>query len=92
LNMAVEADDTDETNRLLVKEALNEWKAVIEQILQRGMESGDFQKNINVTQEALFIIAAIEGSIMLGQIKKSAGLMMGITDSLSQYIKLRIFK
>jgi len=92
LNMAVEADDTDETNRLLVKDALNEWKAGIEKILTAGVASGDFKKEINVTQEALFIIASIEGSIMLGQIKKSIGLMLGIADSLQKYIELRILK
>jgi len=55
-----------------------------------GIESGDFQKDINITQEAFFIIASIEGSIMLGQIKKSIGLMMGIADSLQRYIEIRI--
>jgi len=79
LNMAVEADDTDETNRLLVKEALNEWKALLEQILQQGIASGDFQPDINIEQEALFMIASIEGIILLGQIKKSSRLMLTLT-------------
>ena len=90
LNMAVEADNTDETNRLLVKEALNEWKDLLEQILQLGIASGDFQKDMNVTQEAFFIIASIEGSIMLGQVKRSIGLMMGVAESLKSYVELRI--
>ena len=91
LNMAVEADDTDETNRLLVKEALNEWKAGIEVILKAGIASGDFHPTINPTKEALFIIATIEGSIMLGQIKKSTALMLDIADNLQRYIEFRIF-
>ena len=92
LNMAIEADDTDETNRLLVKEYINNWKNEIVDILQKGIISGDFNSTINVTQEAFFIIAAIEGSIMLGQVKRSAGLMMGVADSLENYMKSRIFK
>jgi len=37
-------------------------------------------------------MATIEGGIMLGQIKKSVGLMIGIADSLAHYMTLRIFK
>jgi len=48
--------------------------------------------SIDTTQEAFFIIASIEGSIMLGQTKKSISLMMGVADSLAQYISLRILK
>jgi len=92
LNIAIEADDTDETNRLLVKEYINEWKDELVMILEKGMQAGDFQPNINVTQEAFFIIAAIEGSIMLGQVKRSVGLMMGVADSLVRYIEAQILK
>ena len=92
LNMAIEADDTDETNRLLVKEFLNDWKEGLERILESGIQAGVFKEDINVTQEAFFIIATIEGSIMLGQVKRSIRLMMGISDSLKRYIELRIFK
>lgn len=92
LNMATEADDTDETNRLLVKKGINDWKDQVELILQKGVQSGDFNASIDTTQEAFFIIASIEGSIMLGQTKKSISLMMGVADSLAQYISLRILK
>ncbi|MEM1120449.1 MAG: TetR/AcrR family transcriptional regulator [Bacteroidota bacterium] len=91
LNMAIEVDDTDETNRLLVKAALDEWKEMIEAVLAKGLKTGDFKADINVQQEALFIIASIEGSIMLGQLKRSAKLMLGVADSLRKYIELRVF-
>ena len=92
LNMSIEADDTDETNRLLVKQAINEWKDELEKILEAGIQSGDFQPDINPTQEAFFIMATIEGSIMLGQVKRSIRLMQGIAENLQHYIKFRIFK
>jgi len=92
LNIAIEADDTDETNRLLVKDYINEWKDEIEFILQKGIQSGDFKEDIDITQEAFFIIASIEGSIMLGQVKRSGGLMLGVADSLQRYMEAQIFK
>lgn len=91
LNMAIEADDTDETNRELVKASINEWKNELTLILENGVQSGDFRADINITQEAFFIMATIEGSIMLGQVKRSIGLMMGVADSLQQYLEIRIF-
>lgn len=92
MNMAIEADDTDETNRLLVKTYLDKWKKEIEEILEAGIQADEFKEDINTSQEAYFFIATIEGSIMLGQTKKSVGLMMDISDSLKRYIELRIFK
>lgn len=92
LNMAVEADDTDEDNRLLVKACINEWRDELITILENGVHAGEFRADINITQEAFFIIASIEGSIMLGQVKRSIGLMMGVADSLEQYIRARIFE
>ena len=92
LNMAIEADDMDETNRLLVKEALNEWKGEIEEVLKKGIKSGDFQEDLDITQVAFFIIATIEGSIMVGQIKRSVRLMASIADGLQEYMVSRIFK
>lgn len=91
LNMAVESDDTDETNRLLVKAALDEWKAMIENILAKGIEEGDFKADIDVRQEAIFIIASFEGSIMLGQLKRSTKLMLGVAESLERYVERCIF-
>ncbi|MEO0470755.1 MAG: TetR/AcrR family transcriptional regulator [Bacteroidota bacterium] len=92
LNLSVEADDTDETNRLLAKAYLNEWKDQIEDILRHGIASDDFQSDIDPRQEALFMMAASEGGAMLGQVKRSVGLMLGIADSLEKYLHLRIFK
>ena len=92
LNMAVEADDTDESNRLSVKASFDEWKALIETILEKGIQSGDFNANIDTQQEAIFIIASIEGAIMLGQLKRSVKLMLGVADSLQRYIELQIFR
>lgn len=92
LNMVIEADDTNETNRLTAKNFINDWKDNLETILQEGMQTGAFQPTINPTQEAFFIIASIEGSIMLGQAKKSGRLMLSIADSLEQYMEARIFK
>ncbi|MEM6316926.1 MAG: TetR family transcriptional regulator C-terminal domain-containing protein [Bacteroidota bacterium] len=92
LNMATEADDTDETNRLLVKAAINEWKDSLVVILEKGIQTGDFRSDINPAQEAFFIISSIEGSIMLGQVKRSLGLMLGVADSLEKYVRTAIFK
>ena len=92
LNMVTEADDTDEPNRLIAKNFINDWKNDLAVILQKGIDSGVFQSTINPTQEALFIIASIEGSIMLGQAKRSGSLMISIADSLQRYMEVQIFK
>ncbi len=92
LNMVIEADDTDEPNRLVAKNFINDWKDNLAAILQEGIQSGVFQSTINPTQEAFFIIASIEGSIMLGQAKRSGRLMLSIADSLQKYMETRIFK
>ena len=92
LNIAIESDDTDEINRLLVKDFINDWKNNLALILQEGIDKEVFRATINPTQEAFFIIASIEGSIMLGRAKRSTSLMLSIADNQERYIKAQIFK
>lgn len=92
LNTAIEVDDTDETFRLLAVAGLDDLLLRLENILEAGKKSGDFQANIQPKQEAVYLTATIEGAIMIGKLKKSGSVMRSIYKSLFLYIEKQVLK
>ena len=90
LNQSTESDDTDEVMRQVVKAAMEDWKLLLQNILEAGKKSGAFNTTIDPSKEAYFILSTIEGAIMLGKLKRSTGLMRDVADQLKNYIDLRI--
>lgn len=90
LNTAIEVDDTDEVFRQMAVEGLNELIQNLENILEAGKKTGEFLKTIDSKKEANYIIATVEGAIMMGKLKKSIGVIRVIFDGLSRYIEKQI--
>ncbi|MFT4568420.1 MAG: TetR/AcrR family transcriptional repressor of nem operon [Saprospiraceae bacterium] len=91
LNTAIESDDTNPRLRELAKSRLKEVCTAIEMILTQGIENGQFNNSIDPKSEALYIVATIEGAIMIGNLLKSAAAVFGIFDTLEQYLARNIF-
>lgn len=92
LNTATEMDDTDKEFRLLVKSKMMDFAGNIEGIIQRGIDSQEFQKGIDPNKEVLFLIASVEGSVMMGQLTRSKDLVLDIFERLRAYLEGRVFK
>lgn len=67
LNTAVEADDTNPPLKEKVAKALLSWKQGIMNLIEAGIEAGEFKVGINREQTALSIIALIEGGVMISR-------------------------
>ncbi|MFC5528373.1 TetR/AcrR family transcriptional regulator [Cohnella yongneupensis] len=68
LNTAIDTDDTHPMLSQKAQKAMDEWLGFLESILQQGMESGDFRKDIDVSEVAVFLTSAFEGSVMMGKL------------------------
>ena len=62
INTASESDDTHPGLKKKATNAINNWKNKITQLLEKGIQAKEFNKNINVEKIALTMIASIEGS------------------------------
>jgi TetR/AcrR family transcriptional repressor of nem operon len=93
LNTAVESDDTNSLLKERAAKAVNRWKKRIIDLLNGGVENGEFKGNFDSTQLALSIIALIEGGVMISRVTNSQasldkilktveGLLNGIRSSL----------
>ncbi|MBP1649907.1 MAG: TetR/AcrR family transcriptional regulator [Bacteroidetes bacterium] len=65
LNTAVESDDTHPELRAKSAAAIGNWKDKLADILNKGIEAGEFKPGMNIEQTALTLIATIEGAIMI---------------------------
>lgn len=67
LNTAIEADDTNGLLKARAAKAVTGWKKKIEDLMQAGVEAGEFKAGFDHNQIALSIIALIEGGIMIAK-------------------------
>jgi AcrR family transcriptional regulator len=65
LNTAVDSDDTHPDLKARVADGLVSWKNKLGNILNKGIEAGEFKPGLDVEQFALTFIATIEGAIMI---------------------------
>lgn len=92
LNTATEADDAIKELGILAKEALDEWIVLLSKVIRKGQKEGLFNKTFSANEFAQFIIATIEGAIMMGKLKRDPKLMHKVGDQLINYIEKNICK
>ncbi|HEY3405044.1 MAG TPA: TetR/AcrR family transcriptional regulator [Ohtaekwangia sp.] len=71
LNTAIEADDHHTFMRRLVAEELMATVRFISGILQKGVEAGEFRKDINPDELAYLFFCSVEGALMFARAERS---------------------
>jgi TetR/AcrR family transcriptional regulator, transcriptional repressor for nem operon len=75
LNTAVEADDTAGLLKERAAKAVIRWKRGIMNLIQGGMNTGEFNKNVDQERIALSMIALIEGGMMIAKVTDTPTVM-----------------
>nr|WP_295923245.1 TetR/AcrR family transcriptional regulator [uncultured Dyadobacter sp.] len=68
LNTAVDADDTNIPLQLSAAKAVFSWKKNLTNIIEGGMATGEFRKDLQTEEIAVSIIALIEGGVMISKV------------------------
>jgi TetR/AcrR family transcriptional regulator, transcriptional repressor for nem operon len=68
LNTAIEADDTHPVLRDHARRAMDEWSEFILRTVTKGIERGQIRPEIDAHELATFLIATLEGAIMLSKL------------------------
>lgn len=84
-NFAIESDDAHPTIAREVRKALDEWLETLEKLFRWAAEEQNIA--LDPRQEARFMIASIEGAIMLARIRKEGELLSQTADSLLAYLE-----
>jgi TetR/AcrR family transcriptional repressor of nem operon len=71
LNTAVEADDTNSLLKDRAAKAILKWKKGVQDLIQSGVDGGEFKQGLDHSRIALSIIALVEGGIMISKVTNS---------------------
>ena len=68
MNTAIESDHADSALRDRAKQAMSAWRGLLRRIVQAGVQAGEIRPGVSPGDVASFLIASIEGAVMLTQL------------------------
>ncbi len=90
LNTAIEADDTHPVLRDHARRAMDEWSEFILRTVSKGIERGQIRPEVNADELASFLIATLEGAIMLTRLYDDPVHMNRAVTYLESYIESNV--
>jgi TetR/AcrR family transcriptional repressor of nem operon len=87
LNTAIEADDANEMLRDRARAAMDDWRATIHRIVNKGIERQQIRPGIDADEVASVLIATLEGAVMLSSLYKDPTHMKRAADHVVRYIE-----
>ena len=87
MNTAVDSDDGNPVLRRLAREAIQDWKTRISQIVEEGIRCGEIRKSVEPRRIANTIVATLEGALMISRIEGSRQALQDAHESLNILIK-----
>lgn len=87
LNSAVESDDAHPAMRARVQAAMLKLLALVESIVAKGIECNELSDDLSPYSVATYLIASLEGAIMLAKLYDDPARFSAVAVSLKQYIR-----
>ncbi|PWB80363.1 MAG: hypothetical protein C3F08_04535 [Candidatus Methylomirabilota bacterium] len=87
-NMAIEMSDIHEEFRKRCQEVFNAWRVHMETVLRKAKASGQLSEQANIFMLAHFIIASVEGAILLARVQKDVGILEQCFAELKNHIRM----
>lgn len=90
LNTAIEADDAHPMLRDHARRAMDEWREFVVRVTVKGIERGQIRPEVNPDELATFIVATLEGAIMLTKLYDDTTHMNRAVEYLEHYIQISV--
>jgi TetR/AcrR family transcriptional regulator, transcriptional repressor for nem operon len=90
LNTAIEADDTHPVLRDHARRAMDEWREFVVRTTSKGIERGQVRPEVNPDELATFLIATLEGAIMLSKLYNDTTHMNRSVEYLETYLEMNV--
>jgi TetR/AcrR family transcriptional repressor of nem operon len=87
-NLASELSDVHEGFRLRLARVFLEWSTRLTEALRRGQAIGELRADCDPAGTAQFIVAALEGAILLTKVSKDIAVMEQCVEHLEQHLTL----
>jgi TetR/AcrR family transcriptional repressor of nem operon len=86
LNTAVESDDAHPLLRERAQQAMDYWRGLICQIINKGKERGEIKSEVDAEEVATIVIVTLEGSIMMSKLYDDVIYMQRAVNHLNNYV------
>ncbi|MBY0357047.1 MAG: TetR/AcrR family transcriptional regulator [Candidatus Obscuribacterales bacterium] len=86
LNSAIESDDAHPLLCQRVQKAMARFIKLIEKIIEEGIASGTVRHDVKASTAATFIIASLEGGVMLSKLYQDKEKMLFVIEQMQDYI------
>lgn len=86
MNTAIESDDAHPALRERASAAMDEWRGLIQRIITRGIDKGEFRPEIDPVTLANLIIGSLEGSLMMSKLYNDSKFLNHMAEHLHTYI------
>jgi TetR/AcrR family transcriptional repressor of nem operon len=87
-NLASELSDVHEGFRQRLALIFAEWRGTLTETLARGQSRGRLRADCNPERAAHFLVAALEGAILMTKVTKDIGVMEKCVNELKQHLTL----
>ncbi|HOO37833.1 MAG TPA: TetR family transcriptional regulator C-terminal domain-containing protein [Deltaproteobacteria bacterium] len=87
-NMALEMTDINSRFPTVIKEVFHEWEELLAILLQEAQGCGDLDDELDPDSLAGFIVASIEGAIMMAKVSKEEDDLVNCMDMIRRMLRL----
>ena len=87
LNTAIEADDANEVLRDRARSAMDDWRATIHRVVNKGIERQEIRPGTDADEVATIFITTLEGAVMLSNLYKDPVYMKRAAEHIGHYIE-----
>lgn len=87
LNTAIESDDTHPALRDKAREAMDQFLKFIRIVINRGKRKGEILSSVDEASVSVYIVAAMEGGVMISQLYRDSGYMRHTLEHLTHYFE-----
>jgi TetR/AcrR family transcriptional repressor of nem operon len=92
LNTAIEADDTNGRLKAKAAKAVINWQKNIQELINSGVQAGEFQKDVDPVQLSTSIVALIEGGIMISRVTDDKKALQNAVKTVAYLIEQIVIK
>lgn len=87
-NLASELSDVHEGFRQRLADIFERWRVMLAATLERGRDSGRLRADLDTASAAGFVVAALEGAILMAKVTKDISVMEKCVAELKQHLTL----
>lgn len=86
-NLALEVSDLHDGLRRKLDEAFSLWESRIAAVLESGVRDGVFTADLDPKATARFLVATLEGGILLAKVKRNVGALKACTEMVERLLE-----